>query len=126
MTNINVLGIDYGIKRIGFAISISGIISPLEVVQNNTKTIDQIKKIIKDYKIEKIYIGISEGKVADKTLEFVKRLGTMINLPIETVEEAVSTIEADAIYVANKNKKSDYKRNIDSVAAAVILRRVID
>jgi len=126
MNNINILGIDYGIKRIGLAISVSGIISPLEVVQNNTKTIDQIKKIIKDYKIEKIYIGISEGKVADKTLEFVKHLETMINLPIETVEEAVSTIEADAIYVANKNKKSDYKRNIDSVAAAVILRRVID
>jgi len=123
---MNILGIDFGIKRIGLAISVNGIISPLEVIQNNPKTIDQIKKHIKDYGIEKIYIGVSEGKVADKTLEFVKRLKTMINLPIETVEEAVSTIEADSIYVANKNNKRDYKKNIDSVAAAVILRRVID
>ena len=123
---MNLLGIDYGLKRIGLAISINGIIAPLEVIQNDTKTITQIEKIIKENQVEKIYIGVSEGKFADKTLEFVKHLKTMINLPIETVEEAVSTIEADAIYLANKNKKSDYKKNIDSVAAAVILRRVID
>ncbi|MFA5827844.1 MAG: Holliday junction resolvase RuvX [Candidatus Shapirobacteria bacterium] len=123
---MNILGIDYGLKRIGLAISISGIISPLAVIQNDTKTLIQIKKIINQNRVEKIYIGISEGNFAVKTHQFVKYLKTMINLPIETVEEAVSTIEADAIYLANKNKKSDYKKSIDSVAAAVILRRVID
>ena len=123
---MNILGIDYGLKRIGLAISVSGIISPFGIIQNNETTTTQIEKVIKENQIEKIYIGISEGKFADITLEFVKHLKTVINLPIETVEEAVSTIEADAIYLANKGKKSDYKRNIDSVAAAVILRRVID
>lgn len=123
---MNNLGIDYGLKRIGLAISINGVIAPLEVIKNNTETISKIEKVIKENQIGKIYIGISEGKMARKTLEFVKQLTTVINLPIETVEESVSTIEADAIYMANKNKKSDYKKNIDSVAAAVILRRVID
>jgi putative holliday junction resolvase len=123
---MNILGIDYGLKRIGLAISVSGIISPFGVIQNNEKTIIQMEKVIAENQIEKIYVGISDGEVAGKTLEFVEHLKTVINLPIETVEEAVSTIEADAIYLANKNKKSDYKRNIDSVAAAVILRRVID
>lgn len=123
---MNVLGIDYGLKRIGLAISVDGIISPLEVILNNEITFTKIQEIIKDYQVKKIYVGISDGNVANKTLEFVKDLGGMINLPIETVEEAVSTIEADAIYLSNKNKKRDYKKNIDSVAAAVILRRVID
>ena len=123
---MNTLGIDYGLKRIGLAISVCGIISPLTVIKNDTNIFIQIKKVIEENRIEKIYIGISEGKVADMTLEFVKRLKAVINLPVETVDEAVSTIEADAIYLANKNRKSDYKKNIDSVAAAVILRRVID
>jgi RNase H-fold protein (predicted Holliday junction resolvase) len=50
----------------------------------------------------------------------------MILLPIETVEEAVSTIEADQIYLANKKPKKDYKKNIDAIADAVILKRVIN
>jgi len=123
---MNVLGIDYGLKRIGLAISVDGIISPLEVIPNNEITFTRIQEVVKDYQVEKIYVGISDGNVANKTLEFVKDLDGVINLPIETVEEAVSTIEADAIYLSNKNKKRDYKKNIDSVAAAVILRRVID
>lgn len=122
---MNILGIDFGLKRIGLAISVNGIIAPLEVIQNDSETLIYLKEIIKNNHVEKIYIGVSEGHVADKTMEFVDRIKTVINLPVETVEEAVSTIEADAIYLANKNKKSNYKKNIDSVAAAVILRRVI-
>jgi RNase H-fold protein (predicted Holliday junction resolvase) len=60
------------------------------------------------------------------TKDFVNELRNMLQLNIETVEEAVSTIEAQQIYINNKNKKKDYKKLIDSVAAAVILRRIID
>jgi RNase H-fold protein (predicted Holliday junction resolvase) len=49
----------------------------------------------------------------------------VLKLNIETVEESVSTIEAEQIYIQNGNKKKDYKKLIDSVAAAVILRRII-
>jgi len=123
---MNILGIDYGTKRVGLAISINQIISPIGTILNvGDNVFEEIKKIVKEQKIQKIYIGISEGEMAKKTLLFVGKLSHVINLPIETVDEAVSTIEADAIYLANKNKKNDYKKNIDSVAAAVILSRVI-
>jgi len=46
---------------------------------------------------------MSEGKVADMTKKFVSELSDMVELPVETVEEAVSTIEADSIF--NKSKK---------------------
>ena len=64
--------------------------------------------------------------MATLTKTFVEKLHSMLQLNIETVEEAVSTIEAQQIYIKNKNKKKDYKKLIDSVAAAVILRRIID
>ncbi len=122
---MNYLAIDYGTKRIGLAISIMGIITPIPVVKNDEIVIDNIKKVISDYKIDGIYVGVSEGEVADMTKTFVKKLRDMLQLNIETVEEAVSTIEAQEIYIKNKNKRKDYKKLIDSVAAAVILRRVV-
>ena len=122
---MNALSIDYGNKRIGLAISIQGIIQPLSVVKNDPRFLDQLNKVISDYKIDQIFVGISQGEFAKKTQKFVDELKTMVTLPIETVEEAVSTIEADQIYLANKKPKKDYKKNIDAIAAAVILKRVI-
>jgi len=122
---MNCLAIDYGSKRIGLAIAIEGIIEPIPGIKNNADVFKNIKSVIADYKIEKIFVGISEGEFARITKKFVEDLKNVLPLPIETVEEAVSTIEADQIYLTNRNKKKDYKKNIDSVAAAVVLRRVI-
>ena len=63
MINImNILSIDYGEKRIGFAIGDSErkIPNPLKVIQNNSIPfiIDEIKKIVISYNVEKIVIGI--------------------------------------------------------------------
>jgi RNase H-fold protein (predicted Holliday junction resolvase) len=50
----------------------------------------------------------------------------VIKLPIETVEESVSTIEAEGIFSESGKNAKSYKKQIDSIAAAVILNRVID
>jgi putative Holliday junction resolvase len=121
---MNYLAIDYGTKNIGLAVSTLGIISTIPAIKNDNNIIDNLKKIITDYKIDGIYVGVSEGEVAKLTKAFVNKLRDMLQLDIETVEEAVSTIEAQQIYIQNKNKKKDYKKLIDSVAAAVILRRI--
>ena len=123
---MNYLAIDYGTKNIGLAVSIMGIITPIPAIKNDDNVIENIQKIIADYKIDGLYVGVSEGKFADITKVFVDKLRLVLKLNIETVEEAVSTIEAQQIYIQNKNKKKDYKKLIDSVAAAVILRRIVD
>jgi len=121
---MNYLAIDYGTKNIGLAVSTLNIIYPIPTIKNDDHIFDNLKKIITDYKIDGIYVGISEGEIAKLTKIFVDKLRDMLQLNIETVEEAVSTIEAQQIYIKNKNKKKNYKKLIDSVAAAVILRRV--
>lgn len=122
---MNYLSIDYGTKNIGLAVSVLGIITPIPAIKNNDQVVKNLEKIISDYKIDGIYVGISEGEFANTTRAFVEELKGMLQLNIETVEEAVSTIEAQQIYIENKNKKKDYKQLIDSVAAAVILRRIV-
>jgi len=122
---MNTLAIDYGTKRIGLAIAVNGIISPILPIKNNSDKYNNIIKIIKDEKIRKVYVGICEGDFAIKTKKFVDTLRSMIELDVELIEEAVSTIEADEIYKENKKSKKKYKSHIDSIAAAVILRRAL-
>jgi len=119
------LAIDYGTKRLGLAYSLSGIVFTLPGLNNDQNLFANLKEIIDKHSITKIYVGISEGIMAQKILKFVSVLTGMLKLPVETVEEAVSTIEAAEIYRRNLKRKKDYKQLVDSVAAAVILRRVI-
>ena len=122
---MNLLAIDFGTKHIGLALSEDGLITTLPVIKNNEKTFGKIQEIIKEYSVSKIYVGLSEGKIATLTHEFVKHLSSMLELPVETIEEQTSTLEADKIYKQIKGKKKAYKNSIDSVAAAVILRRIV-
>lgn len=123
---MNYLGIDYGSKRIGLAVATKGIIEPILPVKNDNNLFENLKKIITEYQIEKIFVGISEGEFALKIKKFVSKLESVVTLSVETTEEAVSTIEADKIFLINHKKKKDYKNQIDSISAAVILRRVIN
>lgn len=113
---MNYLALDYGTKNIGLAYTVNNIIFTLPKILNDNQTIINIQKIIVNHKIGKIFVGISQGKFAQKTQDFVTVLKLNFNLPIETVEEAVSTIEAQNF---KKNK------SIDSVAAAIILNRAL-
>jgi putative Holliday junction resolvase len=122
---MNVLSIDYGSKRIGLAVAVENIIEPIAGIPNDDHVFDNLRKVIVDYQIKKIYVGISEGEFAKLTKKFVEELKNVLTLPIETVEEAVSTIEADQVFLANRKHKKNYKKTIDSIAAAVVLRRVI-
>lgn len=121
---MNLLAIDYGSKRIGLAISVLGIITPINPIPNDDQKFSSLNNIVDQYKIEKIFVGISEGEFANVTKKFVDQLKNMVICDIETVEEAVSTIEADQIFLNNNKKKKNYKKLIDSISAAVILRRV--
>lgn len=122
---MNYLGIDFGTKKIGLAISIRGVISPLTSLTNDPTIFVLIQKYIDLYQIDSVYIGLSPGKIGELTLNFIDKFKSVIKLPLETVEESVSTIEANSVFVDNRRKKRDYSKDIDSLAAAVILRRVI-
>lgn len=122
---MNYLAIDYGTKRIGLATAVNGIISPILPIKNDSEKYHNIQNVIRDHKIGKIFVGICEGDFALKTKQFVDKLRPMVELDVELIEEAVSTIEADTIYKENKKSKKKYKSLIDSISAAVILRRAI-
>ena len=121
---MNLLAIDYGTKKIGLAVSIKGIIFTLPSFKNDQSFVPKLQQIIYQHQVSKIYVGLSEGRFAKETLIFVDHLRSVLSLPVDTVEESVSTIEADEIFKTNKNIQKQYDNKIDSIAAAVTLRRV--
>lgn len=125
-SNMKFLGIDYGDRRIGIAVSDEGgVFAFPRVVLLNTETLfDEIKKICADEKIEKIIIGIpisfsgDQSAQARKVIEFIKSLQQRITMPIEKENEIFST---KAALDAGSNKEK-----IDQSAAALILQSYLD
>jgi len=119
------LGVDWGEVRIGLSIADSEvkIATPLKTVKN----INELIKIIRDENIDKIIIGkpfnISDlsFETSDLFKNFVKILKCNINIPIEFIDERLSSKAADALEGDKKNKASR-----DEISAMLILQQYLD
>lgn len=109
------LGIDHGLKNIGLAISEGSLAQPYKTIHKAT----ELEKITKDLKVTKIIVGISEGKSKDRAIGFGKKLKNMLGLPVEFVDETLSTHEAGL--PAGRQGGKDHGK-----AAAIILQRYLD
>ncbi|MCX6168180.1 MAG: Holliday junction resolvase RuvX [Ignavibacteriales bacterium] len=131
MDEQRILAIDFGEKRIGFAITdpmnIFGY--PLVTVPNDKKFWNELSKVILEYKVVKIILGYplkesgSESTSSKAVLKFKEELEKRITLPIELVDERYSSsIARDRIIesVSSKKKRRD-KSLLDKNAAAVML-----
>lgn len=122
---IRYLGIDWGEKRIGLALgdSETGLASPLKTVNS----IEGILKIIEEEKIDRLIVG-KPLSIADQRFPTAKRYDKFIsflakrtNLPLETIDERLSSKAADALAGDRKNKAER-----DAVAAMIILQSYLD
>lgn len=120
------LGIDYGKKRIGLAVSDeSGSFAfPRETVVNDVRTLPKIVELIRELHIEAVVVGIPEtasgltNSVEDDIRAFSATLEMMTGLLILFQDERFTSIEASRY--APKEQKDD------AVSAALILQRYLD
>ncbi len=120
------LAIDYGTKRIGLAVSQAALSEPLLVLQENNydEILAQIKKICTQLNVEQLVLGLSEQKMADKTRRFGEKLKQDLKLPLEYVDETLSS--ARVKHVLKERKKLLHGRPIDHYSAALILDNWLD
>ena len=123
----NILGIDYGDKRVGVAIVADGVAVPrlLPTLQNDTSLLDQLKTIAEQRQIERIVVGLPRSLSGDETAQtknvrsFAKELEAKLNLPVDFQDEALTSVGAEQTL---KNGGGAYeKSDIDSLAASQIL-----
>ncbi len=125
---INLLGIDFGLSKVGIALSTSPLADPYVVIkyENSSDLIKKIKEICQKEKVEKIIIGVSEGEMGEKTKEFKNNLEKEIETPIELFDETLSTFDAQNLSIESGMKRSKRKNMEDAIAAAVLLQNYID
>lgn len=123
---MKILGIDFGERRIGLAITEGEIAQPLRVEIKNEKSNIKIKELCEKENIEKIVIGISEGRIAEITKRFGYVLQQITNLPVEFFDETLTTQEAIRKMVESGTSREKRKKFQDAVSAALILQGYLD
>ncbi|MEA2056974.1 MAG: Holliday junction resolvase RuvX [Patescibacteria group bacterium] len=117
-----ILAIDYGLKRVGLAVSRVNLAEPLQVLINDRNLLKNIKDLCNELQVEMIVVGLSEGEMARQTTQFAKQLKAEAGLPIEFMDETLSTQEARQKLNKAKIKQKKKRGPIDHFVAASFLQ----
>ena len=130
------LGIDYGSKYIGLAISDrSNTVAHSKEVLTRTdlkKDLETIQDYIKKYEIDEIVVGMptslngSQGPRAEKTQQFINFLNNHLDLKITEWDERFTTLIADQSMLDADLSRRKRKKMVDKIAAALILQNYLD
>ncbi len=136
---MRVMGLDYGDKTVGVALSDALLITaqPLVTIERERwnklrKTYQQLETIIAENEVEKIVVGKplnmngTEGERVERTRAFIEELSKRTGLEIVEVDERLTTVEADRILADTGVAVSGRKEYIDKMAAAIILQSYLD
>ncbi|UCF35149.1 MAG: Holliday junction resolvase RuvX [Phycisphaerales bacterium] len=131
------LGVDYGTKRIGLAISDAGgtIASPLVTVEARGAVADHVNAVLAetdDYAFDEIVVGLplnmdgTEGEQARKTRGFGDALGAASGKPVRYFDERLSSLEAEEKLREADLGRGKKKARVDALAAQITLQEFLD
>ena len=136
---MRILGLDYGSKTVGVAVS-----DPLGLTAQKVETIwrkqenklrqtlARIEELIAEYEVEKIVLGFPKnmnntvGERAEKALEFGEMLKKRTGLEVILWDERLTTVEADRTLIEAGVRRENRKQYLDGIAAVFILQGYLD
>lgn len=113
------LGVDFGLKRIGLAVSDGELASPWQVVDAQ-----KFSEILRKENFEKIVIGLPEGNIGKNVVKFVNMLRKQ-GFAVDTADETLSSKKAIDAMISQKTGQKKRRSN-DAAAAAIILQDYLD
>lgn len=125
---MRILGIDYGRKKIGVAVSDGLLAEPLAVLKVNSfeQAVERIIQLVIDEKIAKVVVGISEGQMARESQQFRQRLSQNLLIPVEAFDETLTTVDAQKLSQEAGIKRSKRQALEDAYAATIMLQGYLD
>ena len=130
------MGIDYGDKRIGIAMTdaLCIISSPYEVYPNKGEedALNHIVGLIKQYNVSEVAMGLplnmdgSEGERALIHRQFGEKLANLSGVKVDFVDERLTSAEAEDILISSGVRREKRKELIDKISAQIILQTYID
>ena len=130
------LALDHGTKRIGVAVSdeLKMIAQPMEYIL--TEPFDaflaRLKQILAEKEVERVFVGMprnmdgSYGPAAEKVREFIAVITPQIGVPIQTLDERLTSAQANRVLLLGNVRRSDRKEKVDAMAAAILLQSHLD
>ena len=136
---MRVLGLDYGEKYVGVAVSdpLGITAQPLETIQRKEenklrRTYARIEELVGEYGVERIVVGLpknmddSEGISACKCRDFAADVTRRTGLEVILWDERLSSVSAARALSEAGIKREDFKKNIDKMAAGILLQNYLD
>ena len=138
-----ILGVDYGLSRIGLALSDERkiIASPLMTISAEKKSEETVRKFLEviqelqeknGYVIEEIVIGLPllmSGKIgflADEVNHFVQLLRQVLSIPIQTWDERLTTVQAERSLREGNLSRKKRSKVVDKISAVIILQSYLN
>ena len=136
---MRVMGLDYGTKTVGVAISdpLGLTAQGIETIQRKEenklrRTCARIEELIKEYQVEKIVLGFPKhmnndiGERAQKSLEFRDMLIRRTGLEVIMWDERLTTVAAEQTLIESGVRRENRKQYVDKIAAVFILQGYLD
>ncbi len=136
---MRVMGLDYGSKTVGVAISdpLKITAQGIETIQRKEenklrKTLARIEELVKEYEVETIVLGFPKnmnntiGERAEKSLELKEMLERRTGLPVVMWDERLTTVEAERTLIESNVRRENRKKYVDKIAAVFILQNYLD
>ena len=136
---MRVLGLDYGSKTVGVAVSdpLGYTAQGIEIIRRKSEnklrqTLARIEELISEYQVEKIVLGLPKnmnttmGDRAVKSLEFKDMLERRTGLPVIMWDERLTTVAAQRVLIEAKVRRENRKEYVDELAAIFILQGYLD
>ena len=129
-----ILGIDYGTKRLGIAISdaLGMCAHPRDFIVNNKQCIENILSLASNESVSSLLIGLPHRLNGDVSFmeediqKFITVLKTRTDLPIHTWDERLSTAQAEKLLISADVKRKKRKETRDSMAASILLQSYLE
>ncbi|HDI83377.1 Holliday junction resolvase RuvX [bacterium] len=121
-----ILGIDYGEKRVGIAITNPlNIPMPLETVSSD-RIMHRIEELLNEYEIDLIVVGNPmEGKRREMVERFIEKLKSNVKVKVVEWDESFTSRRAEEVMRKMKKKPSKDRGAVDRIAASIILEEYL-
>lgn len=136
---MRILGLDYGSKTVGVAISDPSLLiaQSKETIfrkeENKLRrTLARIEELVTEYGVDKIVLGLPKnmddtcGQRVAATMQFMEKLKRRTGVEIILWDERLTTVAADEVLKESGVRKGERKEYVDAVAASIILQEYLD
>ncbi|MBT3349859.1 MAG: Holliday junction resolvase RuvX [Nitrospinaceae bacterium] len=131
-----IMGVDCGEKRVGLSLSdpLGITAQPLDYILRDTdaQVADEIKELIEAHEVERLIVGLplnmsgGDTPQTKRVRRFISRLRKLLDIKVESLDERLSTAEAERALIDMDVRRNRRKERRDIVAAQLILQGYLD